>query len=676
MAAFGPVHPGRDTVQPGPHFFMEWYFTSLCILWLLVTAGGLTGHLLLVGLPTRMQPGARLFLSVPLGWAWLTLVASLLGWFGPGYAACHCAAITLASAAAGAWVGRSALRRAGGDFLRLSGFCVLASFPMLGSLLRTGSFALYNDTYLYAAQATWLQQHSFWTPAHTDGGHPAWGAVALMQNVPLRMGASFLLGWVHAACGLETPYQVYPAVAALGLICGALAAGATVLAACPGRWPEAWLTALAVAVTLNGFTFGAAQGFLPQTWGLAFAAAAFGLRGLELGTHAERSGRARWRTGVPLGICAAASMHCYWDLLPLEGAALASTYLLPWPGRSACHWREQWRQARVPLLTSVALVNLEWGRAVRGILYNLHALAANPVNWPVWHFPAHALGLKASVWEGSRWMTQDLSRVTLSGGVGAVLLWLGVVAGSQRPERWRHWLQPPSRPGRWHWRPLIPALAWTALTGVLFVHFRYEVPSPWHGQAQGEYPDGVGQSWSQYKVTIWASLYLICLVASLGAGWAMRTHSWLRRGTIVALLVAWCGTGVGWNFSYARRRGKEFLRDTGMSRDPFAACLAIRRRLAAVPAGDWVYLDWPSDGRGDKLREVMAVVLSGHPLASDWSTGELAPFSGPQPALADCDWVITCRPSGSDPANPVPGSGGMTLEKIHHRGSTSVRQSP
>ena len=299
---------------------MTWYFASLAMLLTMVGIGLLTGSLLTTFLPARMRPVSQVFLAVPLGWALLTLVASLLGWVGHGYAVCHCAFVTAGLSAAGAWTGRHWLRRAGGECVRLAAFCILASFPILCPLLRHGSFSLYNDTYIYISQAQWLQHHGFLTPAEASGGHPAWGQVVSFQVSSLRMGASFLLGWAQAMFGLEWSIELYPALAALGLICGALGVGATVFATCPGRWPEAWLAALVVAGTANGFAFGAASGFLPQTWGLAFASAAFGLRGLEMSTRSERSQRGPWRAGLPLGICVAASMHCYWDLLPRSPA--------------------------------------------------------------------------------------------------------------------------------------------------------------------------------------------------------------------------------------------------------------------------------------------------------------------------------------------------------------------
>ena len=649
---------------------MQWYLASLSLLLVLVGIGFLTGCLLIVWLPARMQPAARIFLSVPLGWVLLTFVATLLGWFGPGYAHCHSAAVTLVLTAAGAWTGRGWLRHVGGDCLRLVTFVIVASFPFLSSLWRVGSFSLYNDTYLYCGQALWLQHHHFWLPAQTDGGHPAWGTVMLMQQTSLRMGASFLLGWIHAAVGLETPYEIFPAVAALGVICGALSVGATILAACPGRWPEAWLTALAAAVTLNGFAFGAAHGFLPQTWGLAFAATAFGLRGLEVSTRAERSGRARWGAGVPLGLCAAASMHCYWDLLPLEGSALTCTYLWPWPGWSAPAWKETWRRASVPLFAGLLLVNLEWKRALDGILYNLHVVAAGPVAWPVWSFPMHALGLRLSPWEQSWWITQDASCFKLVCGCGMMIIVSGLLWGSPYPERWRHWMRPPLKLARWQWRPLVPALIWTALTAVLFVYFRYAVPSPWHGRGPEGSADGIGQSWSQYKLTIWGSLFFICWVVGCATGWVMRRGTMSWRVALIALLVIWCGTGLGWNYVVDPRRASELPDDTGTPRDPFIVCETLRQRLSTVPASDWVYLDWPSDGRGDKLREVMVLLLVDHPLASNWSTGvSIAPFITPTDMhrnKTNCQWSLRYQPPSTSNADHLPAPEIMTLEKVDH----------
>ena len=648
---------------------MQWYFASLAWLGVLVTVGTLTGALVIAPLPARMQPGARIFLCLPLGWSLLTLVATLLGWFGHGFAGRHCAVITLALSVAGAWAGRRWLWQSCGDAVRLAAFCIIASFPFLGPLLLYGSFSNYNDTFIYISQAQWLQAHGFLEHARTDGGHPAWATVQLFQNTSLRMGSAFVLGWVQAMFGREWSYDVFPLVSALGVICGALGIGATLLAACPSRWLEAWLAALTAAVTVNGFAFGAAEGFLPQTWGLACAATAFGLRGLELGTRAEKSGGARWRTGVPIGIGVAASMHCYWDLLPLEGPALGMTYLLPWPGWKAPGWRRIWGRAWVPALSCLLLVNLEWLRAIPGILGNVKAVVANPVPWQLWDFPAHALGLKSSVWEGSRWIWHDASPLQLLGGCVGVMVWLTVMRFSLRSRRLRRWTPSRRWVRGWQATPLLAAAVWVTMSGLLFVYFRYFVASPWRMYNDTIWPDGIGQSWSQYKLTIWASFAVICLVTALGTAWTMRAQTPWRRSAVIVILLIWCGTGLGWNYRLAWRRGKWMLQDVAVQRDPFAACLAMRNTVAALPPNEWVYLDWPTSGHV-KFRQVIAYFLCDHPLASDWkSDAALGPYITPDDArrtAADCQWILRYRPSAAqeagDKAAQPPGV--MTLDRV------------
>ena len=629
---------------------MLWYLESLGTVVVLVWLGVLMGTLVIATLPTRMQPGSRVFLSAPLGWAMLTLVATLLGWVGHGFAGWHCLVITGALSAAGAWTGRRWLRQSGRDAVRLTAFCVIASFPVLGSLLLHGTFNPYNDTIVYICHGQWLQAHGALEPAHTDGGHPAWGPAVYFRAAHLRIGTSCLLGWVQAMFGREWSYEVFPAVSALGIICGALGVGAALLAACPGRWPEAWLTALATAVTANGFVFGATNGFFAQTWGLAFAAAACGLRGMELGTHApQKSGTAPWRTGLPLGLCVAASMQCYWDVLPLEGLALGSTYLLPWPGRDPNAWRRAWARAWVPGLTCVALVNAEWLHAIPGLLGNVHAVVANPVSWQLWDFPAHALGLRASIWEGGRWIVLDTGRWVLLAGMAGVAAWLAVMTVSLGPKRLRRWRYAPTDRIGWRVAPLIPALVWWILTAALIVHFRYFVPSPWCVHNHTDWPDGVGQSWSQYKLTVWASFAAICLVAALGTAATMGRRGCRWRPWLLGVLFLWCSLGSGWNDVNAWRLGKWLMIDAGVRRDPFAVCLAMRQKVAALPPTEWIYLDWPPDGHA-KFREIMAYFLYDHRLASNWESGSyMGSYVTPEDArrtAADCDWVLKYRPPG------------------------------
>ena len=242
------------------------------------------------------------------------------------------------------------------------------------------------------------------------------------------------------------------------------------------------------------------------------------------------------------------------------------------------------------------------------------------------------------------------------------------MAASQIPARWRHWLRPSWRLSRWHGLALLPAATWIALSVGLFLYFRYVVPSPWRGQAVGHFPDGIGQSWSQYKVTIWASFAVVSVAAALLVGAAVRPCSRFLRVAVILVLAAWCGTGLGWNYLLAGRRGKGPLIDTGTRNDPLTLCLAVRQMVAAIPAGQWIYLDWPADGSRGKFRELLVYYLSDHPLVSDWrDDGYLAPYTtlpDARRARADCQWVLRYRPPSSPTDNTLPALEGMTLEQV------------
>jgi hypothetical protein len=627
------------------------------------------GALIIVWLPSRMQPAARLFLAVPLGCALLALVATLLGWFGHGFGGWHCLIVTVLLTGCGVWTGRRHLPGWGRELAPLSAFALLGSFSILAPLMRFGAFCEYNDTFMYLTHAQWLQHHGFLGHAHTEGGHPAWSQIVYFRDTSMRMGASFLLGWMQSAFQLDWSYEVFPTLSALALLCGALSIGGTVLAACPGARAEAWLAALAVAATVNGFAFGAATGFFGQTWGLAFVTLAFALRGLEMMDRPAGTGPlSRWRSGTAVGIAVAAAMHCYWDLAPFTAAGLAASYFVPWPGRERRAWRDAWACAWPALLASVVLVNAEWIRAWRGILINIKLVVANPVNWPLWTFPAHALGLKQSIWEGSNWITAGPPVAMFAGSV-VVLVTLGLALGP----RLRAFLRRPGQwpPGWWsgalRWRVLAPGIGWLAASALLFFYFRYGVKSPWSENNTSGRPDGVGQSWSQYKLMCWDSAMVIGVAATGLVGLGRTWRPGLLRPLTLLILAAWCGTGLGWNYQLAALRSEELCADAECTSDPFTVCLGIRQLLQNVPKNEWIYMNWPAD-QEIKYRQLLTYFLSDHSLASDWHDDGIGAFMTPadmRRTPADCAWVLTYHPEqGNVVANvTTPMLGGVTLDR-------------
>ncbi len=496
-----------------------WYFLSLLGTVFLIVGLALPGAALIdLCLPWRLRPIARLFLAPLFGLALLVLLATLAGWVARGgYRWWFCLPLTVALVLPG--VSRALpLRRVGSGAARLVAFCALASFPFLGQLWEYTAFNPFNDTLTYLVHAQWLQAHGFAEPALPSGRHPAWTQVAYYQGTELRMGASFLLGWLQAASGRPWSWEVYPAVVSVGLVAGALTVGATVIAACPGRRRVAWLAALAAAVSINGFATGPVQfGFLPQTFGLAFAGGVLALRGQEIASRPrvaaleDRTLAGRLRMGFPLALLGAASVVCYSEFSPFLALVWMGSYLLapPWPG-SFGELRARLTQFWPAALLTLLLLNGELLRVWTALREQVGVIAGGPVPWPPWKFLAHALGLHTSKIETVDWWWQVQPwRVLLAlPPVTAFCLALG---GARRRGRVAAFpLAPRFRP-----RALLPAALLCALCALAFLWFRYGAANPWQREIPGR-AAGVGQSWNQFKLSHWASLQAIALVLAGG----------------------------------------------------------------------------------------------------------------------------------------------------------------
>ena len=181
----------------------------------------------------------------------------------------------------------------------------------------------------------------------------------------------------------------------------------------------------------------------------------------------------------------------------------------------------------------------------------------------------------------------------------------------------------------------------------------------------------MGQSWSQYKLTIWASGSMICLVAALGTRWVMRK----RIGPVAVVLDRGVGSVVRhWVGLELRARVAAWQVDA-------AGCGCSTRSVRRLPghAGEGFQaaakrMDLPRlAGRYGhaKFRELMVYFLSDHSLASDWSSdgylSHRATMDDERRTAADCQWVLRVsnlpkvkRQTDAGNGSPL---GGMTLER-------------
>lgn len=610
-----------------------WALGTLLGLWLVLWAAAIPGFAIAELLPWRQRPGARLYLSPLLGLSVLVLVATGFGWFAKGFRLWYCLPCTLLPAAAIAVLRPKFLAARLPTIAAQTVFFTVASFPVLCPLWRFGCYSPFNDTFTYLVQAQWLQTHGFVRTVIASPFQPAWLQVLYYQQTGLRMGASFLLGWLQAVFGLGWSYEIFPLAAALGLASGALAAGGLVNAVSPRNRRGAWLVALSAAVSVDGFAFGAVLGFLPQTFGLAFVTAALVLRGQLMQREFQGRPAPGWTAQLPLALACAAAIYCYSEAAPFLIAAMGLSYLLPWPGDQAA-----WRQRLFAGLTLAGLVfafvNAEWLRIARALRSQSGALVGNPVAWQWWVFPAHALGIKTGIWENGRWAWHRLQPHPHLPAFLAVTAALWLLSRDWR--RGKTGLRASKSAG---FAPLLPTAGLIALFAVAFIYFRYLAKDPWPA-GLGDWAPGKGQSWNQFKLSNWASL---ALIGTSGAALYFLAGKARLRPVLSVALCAWCAVGIIENYYLSDERTNDVRRAAGAEHDPFAAYISLRALLTAIPKTDLIYLR-AAPGQF-KHMQLLVYFLSDFRLVGDWRSDpgcvpEWLPPSTAAVAPESCDWML------------------------------------
>ena len=587
-------------------------------------------------LPRRIRPLAAGYLSPALGLAFYILLATAVGWL----AGMRPWLVTFLTLGATVWGLTLDQDRAGlgRHLVWMIASAVVISFGPLLSVWKYGGINVYHDAFTYLVHAQWLQSHAFHEKVIPAVLEPAYTQVSLYQSVGLRMGASFLFGWIQAVSPFDWSIYVYPAVISLILAVGAQTVGGLVLALVPaGSRLVALAWTLVVGTSVSGFTYGGFTGFLPQATGLALCTGLIVL--LMLFQPAAEDGcRATVRHSLPLAMIFAALGFAYSELLPF-----VSLTLLGWFAFSLAL-----NQNRVALVTAAGsfitwallFLNLECGRIFRALLTQATAVVGWAVPWTTGDFAAHCLGLRSGRGDGDWWMLDPI----LAKGIAWTLL-VGVLclAAFIVGRRRRALL-------RWS-----PVLAFLGICVLAFLYFRHVVSSP--------FPVGVGQTWSQFKLSNWSSPLILALV---GAGLALLSSR--RIGlNIAGLAIAFSfQANIRAHFALLTSRIGETLRLTGRTTNVFAIYEAIRTAAqTAQPAGT-IYLDL--SGGDYKSRQLAAYFLHDFPTAGDWTgDGYIYPKLPPEwssVSLSDCRWQVYRRTSNVSNGVPLSADGALAFSAV------------
>jgi len=592
------------------------YWHSLLILsgWLIVVT--ICGRAVARLLPQRSQRIALWYLSPALGLSLFVLVSTGLGWLW-GTRSWLVPMVTALLV-----IGALNRERDWPQLIRqLIWICCAGAVISLGPLMTVwlySGYNVYHDAFTYLVHAQWLQNHAFRETANLTTLQPAYTQVSLYQVAGLRMGASFFFGWVQAASALKWSIYVYPSVIAIALTVGTQAISGLTAALFPTRsrrLPLLW--SLVTGTSISGFTFGCYAGFLPQTFGLAFGTALIAL----LVCFRQPNGshrRACWIEPVPMAMLFAALGFAYSELLPFVALTLLGWFLIRWLME---------KQGRIQLMAvagcfaawALLLLNFECYRIIHALLMQAKAVVGWPIPWSFADFGAHVLGLHAGVGDGDWWLAPPAVARIIAIAVLLILLGLVLFANWPNSRRFKRWSAP---------------LVFVGISCAAFMLFRYAMPSPW--------PVGLGQSWSQFKLSNWISPVLLAL---LGVAFLFLNKT--RLGAIAATLImlAWLGANINAHHQLAPERIRETLRLTGRTNDPFAVYEKIRAAATAAQPAGTIFLEL--GGSDYKSRQIAAYFLHDFPVAADW-TGDgyiypRLPAGWESLSLATSRWMVSRR---------------------------------
>ncbi len=561
-----------------------WYFGSIFILIILLSIITILGRPVCELLPFKVRPSAKLLLSPVIGLSILTLTATFFGWIFR-VTPYLCIPITLLLTVVAFFFDRNK-----GVLLKhlsvLWGYAAASSGAVFFCLLRYDCFNPFKDIFSYIVHSQWLQQHAYREPALASGFFPALSQVVSFQQTGARMGASFFLAWIQGMLGAPWSYRVYPVAVTLPLIAGCLVIGYCASINSLGRY-KPFLIAFFAAVSLNGFTFGMSNGFLSQTYGVAFAIGSL----LMLGIANTRLSKVRvWKEAflpaIPCALLFSGMVYCYPEIAPFTTFAfvLALVYFLV---KGDClHGLVKFYSA---FLVEVAvLLNLEMPRAFFTILWESKLTVGWPVAWRIIDFAALSFGFRGGSPE-EEWLLGSPVISLLLLAVLLIPLYLNRKALISN-----------------RFSELLPCIAFISVCGVFFLYYRYGFPSPW--------PTGTGQSWSQFKIANWVSAFCMVLVG-LSVLQAKKRPTFYR--VLLFILISCSLAGVSWNYYLADPRTKNFRKEVG-SESPFSELTALRNYTKNFVKPDQkIYLELPNIHY--QLRRMVSYFLYDSRLASDWN---------------------------------------------------------
>lgn len=544
--------------------------------------------------PYKLKAPALFYLSPVFGLATLTLAASFIGRFLPLGNTIVVPWLIIAMLL-WALLREKHVSRAFYQALMVSVFGILCGLSLLVPLFIYGAYNAHNDTFTYLIHSNWLQQHSFNEVITAETVTAPTTHVALYLTLGFRMGASYLLALLQALFNLRWPYEVYPAVIISAVTACCLALGFPLQRALRTIHRRMRLILLVLpSFSLGGITFGANLGFLPQTVGLAFGAALLFVNGLLFRwmVRAKPSNLAILKAALPSALLFAAMTFAYSEVMPFLVLGISVSGFV-----MACRFRT-WKSillyGTVLIGCSILLLNTELLRTYAALRAQSGAVVGGPVEWTIIGHMAHAFGVHGGAWDLFQWSRPEyVGTLHFVFGLFLLVLLLVVVLASLR--RLRQVIVDGS---------FLPVVVTLIVFGLTILYFRYFVQSP--------FPTGVGQSWSQFKLSDWSHPFVMVILLFAFASLRPRLGKLFSASVLVLFIVGLINTGF-----YSLMRIRPLMSYYTGVNDLNQFYLDVRDRVnAKCPPAAPIYL--ALQGQHQKFRQMVSLYLDDRELLSNW----------------------------------------------------------
>ena len=574
----------------GPGIFWTTLLSTVSILTLITLVGRLFGGLF----PSRLRGLARFYLSPVLGLATVTIFASLAGRVLP---LGNSVIVPVMTVYLLVWslVREPSIASALRHSFSISIFGLVCGASILGPLFVFGAFNSNNDAFTYLAHANWLQENAFGDPILPEDVTPLTTQIALYQQAGFRMGGSFLLALVQSLLNLRWSYEIFPAVVISSVAACCISIGFPLARSLRflRRYLRFALLALP-AFTLGGIVFGANFGFLPQTIGLALGAGGLFTFGplLRWALEDKILVSAITKSAVPLAILFSAAMFSYSELAPfLVLATLASVGVASVRFRA---WRSVFLLLGVVASLSVFLLNTELIRSYSALRTQSGVVVGAPVDWTLFGYFSHLVGMHGGAWDGFQWsLPENSGSISLAVGLALTAV-VGLLLLREARVIWSTFCS----------GVLLPAGMALLIFLVAIFYFRYFVASP--------FPKGLGQSWSQFKLSDWAHPFAAAFVLLSVVNKFRKTEKYLK----IVLLALFFG-GLICTIFVGIARTEPFSKYYGGVHDLNRFYREFRSTVRSTcPIGARIYL--ALNDQHHKFRQMAVYYLPDYDVISDW----------------------------------------------------------